>query len=264
MLSPSHAPADLEVLTKLGAALKAETGLAVEVTVAATPEKAIEAFGSAQADVGLLSPTEFLFTRSEYGVRARLQVERAAHAHDYVGEIFVRADGGAATIAELAGEKVAYANPLSTSGFLLPAALLADAGVDVEAVFAGGHAEAIAALKAGDVAAAASYHGAGAKEPTLKVLAKTVAIPNEPIFVRDDLAEDKAKAIVAALTKLAGTPEGKALLRPLADIEGLIAIDDAAYDALLVQVQKAGVSVADLVPSGRTISWSNNPILGPE
>ena len=32
----------------------------------------------------------------------------------------------------------------------------------------------------------------------------------------------------------------------------------------LARIRKAGVVVADLVKSGRTVSWANNPILGPE
>lgn len=259
VLSPAHAPAGgAAAVEALQARLTALSGVPVKVQLATTSLQAIEAFGGTQSHIGLLPVTEYLFARQAYGVEARLQVQRAAGAR-YVGEIVVTSDSKLKTVGDLTGKRIAYTDEFSTSGFLLPAALVASQGVKPKAVFAGSHEAAVAALRAGDVDAAATYGGVAAKDAKLKVLATTEPIPNEPVFVAKGVDPARAKAVLDALAKVAD--EGG--LTELAGITSMQPIHHDAYASLLERVRAAGRSTADLVPGGRAISLANEPILGP-
>lgn len=265
LVAPSHAPpGGPDGLAPLQGALEKATGAAVSVRVAPTSVAAIEAFGREQADIGLFSVTEYLFTRQQYGVEARLQVVREEAKSRYAGEILVRADGPLKSLPDLAGKTLACADELSTSGFLLPAAMLADAGVKVDVAFTGSHEAAVAALMAGRADAAAVYHGAARDAAAVRVLGETAPIPNEPVFVRRGLDPALAAKALAALQAFAASPEGPAVMGQLAAIRGFSPVTDAAYDALREQVARAGRTVADLVPSGRFIAGANNAVLGAE
>ncbi len=233
----------------LASFLEAESGLAVEIRVASSPLDAIEAFG-ARADIGLLGLFEYLVAREEYGVRAKLCVLREGGAGSYTGTIIVRTDSPIRSVADLSGRRIAYVDPYSTSGFVFPAKLLADAHVHVTAEFAGSHAEALARVRAGRVDAAATYAGAGADDAEFRSIATTDAIPNEPVVLRPGLSEDKARRLVAALLKFAGTPEGHHILGQIGGISGFRAGTDEEYREVLEIARAAGTTVYDLVPEG--------------
>ncbi|MBI2901911.1 MAG: PhnD/SsuA/transferrin family substrate-binding protein [Planctomycetes bacterium] len=253
VLSPEHGSRlTPEQRGAMAAFLQAESGLAVEVRVAASPLEAVEAFGTRgrRGDIGLLKLFEYLLARGEYEVEARLQVLRAGESSSFCGEVLVRADGPIRSVRDLEGRSVAYVDPYSTSGFVFPAKLLADAGVRVKADFARSHAEALARLRAGQADAAATYAGAAAADPALRAVARTETIPNEPVFFRRGLDAGKKERLVEALRKLAATAEGCLLLRTVADTTGFRPIGDDHYLGVLAAIRAAGRTIVDVVPEG--------------
>jgi len=251
MLSPEHGnPGRLDAGERraLADGLRAASGLEVEVRVAATPIAAIEAFGG-EADVGLLSLFEYLLARLEYGVEARLQVLRGEGADAYAGEILVRAPSRVRKVEDLAGKRIAYVDPHSTSGFIFPAKLLADAKVSVVPEFAGSHEKALERLREGEVDAAATYAGAAAGKP-FRAIARTPPIPDEPVFFRRGFPEEKRERLAAALERVAATPEGRRLLGDVAAITGFKPATDAAYADVLAVIRAAGKTVYEVVPEG--------------
>ena len=65
--------------------------------------------------------------------------------------IYVRADSDFHSLEDLEGASLAYADPNSTSGYLVPRAELAQSGIDDETFFArtgfgGGHEQAVIAV----------------------------------------------------------------------------------------------------------------------
>jgi phosphonate transport system substrate-binding protein len=252
LLSPAHAArATPEDRAALGALLTKESGLAVEVRAAASAAEAIDAFRSARgADVGLLNLFEYLLARAEYGAEAGLQVLRGAGETEYAGEILVRADGPVAAVKDLAGKRLAYVDAYSTSGYALPAQLLAAAGVAVSPEFAGSPERALSMLREGKVDAAAVYRGAAAKDPALRVIATTETVPNEPVFFRKGLDPEKKTKLVEALKRAAATPEGRRLLSGIADISGFRDAAAAGYDSAAALVQASGRDIRDLVERG--------------
>ncbi len=84
----------------------------------------------------------------------------------YTGRIFVRKDSGIATLEQLRGKTIAFADPLSESGYLYPLDLFVAAGLLERSAdpatffgtvyFAGGYQQAVQAVANGFVDAAAA------------------------------------------------------------------------------------------------------------
>jgi ABC-type phosphate/phosphonate transport system substrate-binding protein len=122
--------------------------------------------------------------------------------------------------------------------------------------FAGSHEEAIKRLVEGKVDLAAVYAGA-AHDETLAVYATTLAMPNEPFFVRNGLAPQLDAALVKGLQAWASDAANQPLAQRLTALTGLVPTEDAPYRATYQTLRGAGRFVEDLVPGGRALVWSN-------
>lgn len=253
LLSQQHgAQLTVEDRQALGAYLQKESGLVVDVRVAPSSFDGIAGFADT-ADVGLLGLFEYLLARAEYAVDAQLQVLRENGAATYTGEILVPSESPVKSVKDLQGKRFAYVDAFSTSGFVFPAKLLADASVRVTPEFAGSPGEVLARLKDGRVDAGAVYSGANTDTAALRVVATTDAIPNEPVFFRRGLVPEKREKLRAALEKLGSTPEGRTILHRIANITGFQRIDDAHYEPVLATVRAAGKTIYEVVPEGTRV-----------
>lgn len=253
VLSPTHG-ADATRVKELQAMLERESGLRVELRVAPSAEAAVRMAGSPNTDAALLTVFEYLFCRQLHGVTAGLKVVRTGGAVSHHGEIVALKSRGAKSLSDLEGKRIAYVDRYSSTGYILPAKLLADAKVGATPVFAGTHQAAISELKAGRTDAAATYADAVTGDPELTVLAKTQDMPNEPVFFRASLDKDKRDKLVAALEKVARSDEGRRVLGGMANLEGFVPATDAEYIATADLVTSIGKSVKDVVPRGWTLS----------
>lgn len=245
VLSPAHGTADSAA--RLERELSRRAGIVVDIRVAASAEDAVAMAGTPHVDGGVLSLFEYLLAHQRFGVEARLQLLRGDEARSHRGVLVVREDAPARTLADLAGARVAYVDRASTTGYLLPAHALADAGVTVSPTFAGSHDAALAAVRDGRVVAAATYARA-TPPPGTRVLATTGELPNEPVFFAPHLAAATRERLVAALVELAGQPDGRALLGELADATGVIAVTDALYAPVDGVLAATARELEDLVP----------------
>jgi phosphonate transport system substrate-binding protein len=184
-------------------------------------------------------------------------VIREGGARSYEGVLVTRADSPVRSLKELDTKTVAFVDRYSTSGFVYPAKLLRDAGVKPVVVFAGTHHKALEELRAGRAAAAATFAGAAAADATLRVLARTEAIPNEPVSFRDGLDDPAKRRFIEALVAFAGTQEGKAVLQEMAGITGFEPATDEDYRPVHDVVRGADRTVQDLVPRGWWIHNEN-------
>lgn len=257
----SRAHASPEAARELEAALSARSGLTIRVRVVPPGADAVSAAGMQTTDAGLLPLFEYLLTRQEFGVRAGLRVIRDG-AKRYTGVLVVKDDSSVRSVADLDARKVAFVDPTSTTGYLLPLRALQGAGAKVTPVFSGGHEAAIAALAAGDVDAAATF---AASRPGFRVLAETGTVPNEPVFFSARVLPEARDKVTRALTDLAATPEGRALFERLGGITGFAPVTDDAYREVHELLADIDRSVADLVPGGRhLVEQRNAPIdIGP-
>ncbi len=255
LLSPAH-QADRDDLDALESFVHEHSGLHLEARVAESQAKAIAGAGAHGADAWLLPLFDYLFCHQEYGAQARLQVLRRGRT-DYHGVIVVQADEPIEGLADLEGAPLAFVERYSTSGFVYPARLLRDAGVQPKPVFAGAHDRALALLRDGKVAAAATYRAAVVEDPSLRIVAKTHPIPNEPVFFRKGLEPHKRDRFVEALMAFSETPGGKQVLDRIAGIEGFRRIDDFAFRSVHEDIRGAERAIQDLVPKGWWIHHQN-------
>ena len=231
--------------------------MAVRVVSAPNSQAATTRAGTGRFDAAILPLFDYLFCQQEHSGQARLQLLRGDGQRTYRGEVLVRASDGAKDLKGLAGKRIAFVDRYSTSGFLFPAALLADNAVQPDPVFTGTHRTALAELRAGRADAAATYAGAAAGDKSLRVLAQTDPIPNEPVFFRNGLDAATRQKMVLALLQLGQTETGRKLLHGLANGSGFLPVTDAAYVEVHDAIERVGTRVEDLVPQGWRIRHEN-------
>lgn len=256
LVAPNYraSPGRLDSLVSI---LKAESGMSVEIRVAESDDAAVRTGGTDKVDAWLLPLFGYLFSHQEYKAEAGLQVLRGDGARAYRGVILVTADSGIAALRDLNGRRIAYVDPYSTSGFLYPASLLREAGIEPHIEFLGSHEAVLSALRSGRVDAAATYADAANGDKTLSALATTAEIPNEPVFFRGDLNAPLRRRFEDALLRTAATPEGRRALSEMANIAGFTSVTDALYLDVDEVTRKAGKTTQDLVQRGWLIHNEN-------
>ena len=255
-VQPAEAVADLTAKSEeLRAFLEKETGFDVKVFVPTSPAAVVEALGlgtlgSGNADFALMGALPALVaTLNELAGAAEISLAEVREVADdgktveatyYYSYYIVLKDSPISRLEDLRGKKVAFTIPLSTSGFLFPAAELVRKGLvsapapgqvfaadDLrkkleteffkEAVFAGGYAQAWEALKRGQVDAAVI---AGDVSKSLydevlagsKVLTKQGPVPSHVLVARKDL-DPAVKAKVEDAFLRGGQPEQRDMMR---------------------------------------------------
>ena len=255
-VQPAEAVADLTAKSEeLRAFLEKETGFDVKVFVPTSPAAVVEALGlgtlgSGNADFALMGALPALVaTLNELAGAAEISLAEVREVADdgktveatyYYSYYIVLKDSPISRLEDLRGKKVAFTIPLSTSGFLFPAAELVRKGLvsapapgqvfaadDLrkkleteffkEAVFAGGYAQAWEALKRGQVDAAVI---AGDVSKSLydevlagsKVLTKQGPVPSHVRVARKDL-DPAVKAKVEDAFLRMGQPEQRDMMR---------------------------------------------------
>ena len=104
--------------------LEKETGYYYITAVPASFVAVVEAFGSGKADIASINTFSYLMANYKYGTEARLRIVRDGDETSYRGQIITRVDSGIDNLSEIDGRKMAYVDPSSTSGYILPKALL--------------------------------------------------------------------------------------------------------------------------------------------
>lgn len=178
------------------------------------------------ADVGVFAPLAFVRALDAIG-GAPLACASSDGSPTYVGYLVVRGDrDDLNTLEDLRGRRIAWVDPLSTSGYLYPRALLRWRGHAAEGYFdetprgdglpfTGDHLSALRAVLEGraDVAAVSSTYVhqppllAGIDARALRVVAKTERIPMDCAVARADLSRSLAMRVREALLALGRHPE---------------------------------------------------------
>ena len=142
--------------------LKKETGLTAKTFVASDYTALIEAMRGGRVDFAFLPP--FSLVAAEKIADAKLLLKAVRHGKQvfYAG-IIVRADKPFKTIEDLKGKSIAWVDPASTSGFIIPkASLKAKKKIDADSyfakqTFAGSHDAVVLAVLNGAVDAGATW-----------------------------------------------------------------------------------------------------------
>ncbi len=134
-----------------------ETTFEVPVRIFAASDYAgiLQAFSARQIDFSALGPSIYAATwiDTNGGVEPFLTIEQIDGSISYVSVMVTRADSGITSLEQMRGRSLAWADPNSASGFLIPRFQLRREGVGVEpgqffgrTGFGGGHEQAVVAM----------------------------------------------------------------------------------------------------------------------
>lgn len=229
-------------IAKVSTYLSAEMGLIVEGFVTQDQAAAVEALRNGDADVSFMGALPYVLARNEIGAEVILaEVYRGSPT--YRGRIFVRRDSGISSVEQLRGKTIAFADPLSESGYLYPLDILVQAGlIDRGAdptsffstvYFAGGYQQAIQAVAAGFVDAAGASQFAEllltpAQFAEVTWIAESEEIPSHAVIVRGGLDPARIERFKTAMLQL-NDPKHRHLLAHLYGPDGYISVDHSAY-----------------------------------
>jgi phosphonate transport system substrate-binding protein len=243
---PLDAPGEMyRRFTPLAEYLTTATGKRVELSVAVSFAKTLRDLEDSVTDLAFLTPTTYIEARKKSG--AELLVKALRNGLPYTHAALVaHAGSGIKRIEDIRGKRFAFGDRMSTSSYLIPRAMLAEAGVGLselkEYSFLGHHDDVAKAVLAGE------YDAGGLREPTarifepqgLVVIKTSIEIPEFNICVAPNVDKETAELIKKALIEL--DPKDKAQARILNSIDpaytGFIAAGDGDYEDIRKLMEK--------------------------
>lgn len=243
-----------ELLNKNGAYIKDflenETGLSIKMIIPASYDAMVEQFGLDIPCFAIMSSQSYVVANQKYGATVKLRTVRFGHSV-YYGMIIASTSSGIKTLKDIQGKSMAYTDVLSTSGYLYPRKMLEKGKIKPsKEIFAKKHDEVVKWVYEGKVDAGAAFYSPPGSDGTMRdararvkekypdvekkviVLAKTDAIPNDPIVFSKNFDPDATRKLYVALVKLTTDAKGKQTLLDLYGTEGFVKASDADYNSL--------------------------------
>ena len=127
----------------------------VRLLVAADYAGVIQAFAAKQLEIAYMSPAAYAaaWLESSGDVVPLVVTQEQDGSNSYVSVMYVRSDSGITSLADMKGHSLAWADPNSASGYLIPRAEFRAQGIDPEphkyfglTGFAGGHEQGVVAV----------------------------------------------------------------------------------------------------------------------
>lgn len=250
----------------IAAQLSTITGYTFKTTVPTSYAALIEAMGSGNAQVGFLPTVPYIVAHEKGYADVGLVVLRngadhygfefvanAAHGFtSYYDEATGKDTADAATaLAQFAGKKPCYTDPLSSSGYLIPAGLLATTNIKTLAgAWVQGHPTVIKSVYLspnGEIcdfgAAFIDARSGIAKDfPDVNDKVKIIyvsdpIIPNDTVSYASSLPADVRQKITDAILQMLTTEDGKAAFKAIYQIDALKSVDDSFYDDYRVYLE---------------------------
>jgi phosphonate transport system substrate-binding protein len=228
--------------------LEKETGFKFTITIPTSYIAVVEAIGSKRVDIAYLNTTSYMLAKDKYGAEPEFITINADGNSSYKGQFIVRKESRIKKLEDIKGKKIAYVDPTSASGYILPAYLLKSKGIKPSReVFAGKHDAVVMMVyqKQVDVGAtfyalpengtfmdarrlvAEQYPDVGDK---IRILDFTTSLANDALVFRKDLAQAMKEKLKRAFEKWGNSPEGKITLKNLSNGFGLRRVTSTEYD----------------------------------
>ena len=247
--------------------LEKETGYYYTTAVPASFIAVVEAFGTGKVDIAAINTFSYLMANAKYGAEAKLRIVRDNNQTSYKGQFITRFDSGIDSIQDINGRSFAYVDPSSTSGYILPKAMLDRMHIKPsETVFAMRHDNVVTMVYQGQVAAGATYYAPPDPKTgeildarmrvekqfpdvaqKIKIIGFTEDIPNDPWVFRKDMDKGMENKIIDALIKFVHTDAGKKAMYDIYDIVGLVRTKDSDYNKLRKLLEEQHISFENLV-----------------
>lgn len=243
--------------------LEKNTPYKFEVSIPQSFVAVVEAFGTKRADVAAMNTFGYALANKKYGAEARLTVLRHG-SPTYQSQFITRTDSSIKKIEDLDGKKMAFVDPASTSGYLIPLKTLKDKNIKPkETVFAMKHDSVVSMVYQGQVDAGATFYSPPADgqiedarrlvktqypdvEQKVKIVELSVPVPNDPIVFRKELTEDMKSKITEAFKSFVKTEEGKKAFQEIYGVTELKDATDLDYQATLKMYDELGVNLNEM------------------
>lgn len=280
-LAPSATSQELQTGGEaIAAKLSEVTGYTIKVTVPTNYAAMIEAMGAGNAHIGWLPPLAYVLAKQKGYADVGLAVLRAGSDHygfqfvanvarknadgspmftSYVDPATGKSTADAATaLKQLNGTRPCFVDPISASGYVFPNLLITKEGVKTKAgAFVQGHPTVIKSIYL-------SPNGEICDFGTTFIDARTTVvkdfpdvndkvqvlyvsdpfIPNDNVSFSSNVPVDVREKVAKALLDLAGTEDGRTLLKNGGyQIDGLKIVDDTFYDEFRAFLDAAGYDV---------------------
>jgi phosphonate transport system substrate-binding protein len=247
-VEPYEAAAILAPLyDEFGKLLAARLGCPVKIHITTSYTTEIEAMRQGKLEAAELGPFGYELAKKEVpGLTAVAQFGSSdGKPVTYWASIVTWKGSGIKTLKDLKGKSFAFADPASTSGYLMPAygmkSVGLDAKKDVKGVFAGTHTASFEALRnhkvqAGelnsDTLALAKLKGWW-KEDDYVTLWRSKPLPLDPIVIDPKLRNPLRKHLVDALQSLRLVPPmSQEAFKVMGDANSLVPATDETYDVI--------------------------------
>lgn len=212
----------------------------------------LAALQAGQVDVAYLSAFPYALASGRIRLKP-LAMPWAMGSLDYRGIIFTRADSGIKSLADLKGKEIAFGDLSSTTGYLLPKAMLEKQGILAHlkgARNAGNANMVVAAVENGTAAAGCAYESVfqvayretPEKAKLMRVLAETEAIPNGIYVARGDLPDAEVAKLRKAFMDMNTDPEGRAAMLK-APNDKIVPADDKLFDKVRSVARSQNVTI---------------------
>ncbi|MCH7518540.1 MAG: phosphate/phosphite/phosphonate ABC transporter substrate-binding protein [Candidatus Dadabacteria bacterium] len=248
--NPEKLIGDIEIIIEY---LQKEMGIAVKGYVTQDHAAAVEALRNGEADISFMGGLPYVLAHEIIGAEVILS-EIYRGSPTYRARIFVLRDSGIEKVEDLRGKSIAFADPLSESGFIYPLEIMVEAGLlkrgdDPKEVFsnvyfAGGYQQAIQALANGLVDAAGVSQFADLlltpeQLPKITWIAESKPIPSHLVCVRKGLDKERVDAFKQAMLKL-NQPENKHLLKYVYSPDGYVEASHSDYKSVEEKARQYG------------------------
>lgn len=214
----------------LSAYLERNLGVSITPIYSANYDSLGDLMLERRAEIVWASPFHYmkLKSRLDYTLVAKI----SAHGRgDYGGVIIVRRDAPYRSIEELAGHRIAFVDPSSSSGFQLPNHWLGRRGIDPfawfsDVRFSGKHDLVVDDVVKGRADCGAVYDSIMdfrtdlIRTEEIRVLADVGTVPQAPILVSNVLPPAERERVRTFLLDAARHPLGAEMLKGLAESEG--------------------------------------------
>jgi phosphonate transport system substrate-binding protein len=219
--------------------LSKDTGLHFQISIPTSYVAVVEAIGSKRVDIAYLNTTNYFLAEERYGAEVQFITLNIDGNSQYKGEFLVRTDSKIQKLEDINGKKIAYVDPTSASGYILPAYLLKSKNIKPkEAVFAGKHDSVVSMLYQKQVDVGTAFYALPEKGEQMdarrlvatqypdiwqkiRILDFTVSLANDALVFRKDLDPKLKETLVKSIEKWIATPEGKVTLKALSNGSGL-------------------------------------------
>ncbi len=245
--------------------LEQKTGLSFSASVPASFVVVVESFGSGGVDMAITNTFSYVLAHDKYGAEAAMMVVRRNGEKTYRGQIIARKESGIRSVEDLQGKSFAFVDAVSTSGYVLPRAVLHQHNIRLsDSVFAGKHDNVVTMVYQGQVDAGATYYSPPDSKTgeildarirvlpqfpdvldAVRIVALTDDIPNDPVVFRKSFPPELREKITNALMEFQATKEGSAVLKATYSVEGLAPAKDSDYDKLRTLIRTFGTAGAD-------------------